>query len=99
MGGGVTVDVVIPWRDTGDPYRRAHYWRLRAHYGRAGFRVVVGDRPGDFNRAAARNAGVRQATADVVAVVDADNLIDPSQITWASSRSSSKIPPTVPGSR
>ena len=65
----------MPWRDIGDPYRRAHFWYLRRHYEQAGFRVLVGDRPGPFNRAAARNAGVAAATADVVAVVDADNLI------------------------
>lgn len=83
MGGGVTVDVVIPWRDSGDPYRRAHYWYLRRWYEQGGFRVVVGDCPGEFNRAAARNAGVRASTADVVAVVDADNLIAPSQVARA----------------
>ena len=70
----------MPWRDTGDPYRRAHFWYLRRYYERAGFRVVVGDSPGEFNRAAARNAGVKAATADVVAVVDADNLIPPQHI-------------------
>lgn len=76
----MALDLVMPWRDTGDPYRRAHFWHLRRYYERAGFRVVVGDRPGEFNRAAARNAGVKAATADVVAVLDADNVIPPANL-------------------
>ena len=74
------MDLVIPWRDSGDPYRRAHFWFLRRYYEQAGLRVVVGDHPGEFNRSAARNAGVRAATADVVAVVDADNIITPANL-------------------
>jgi glycosyltransferase involved in cell wall biosynthesis len=74
-----SIDVVIPWRDTGEPYRRSHFWHLRCHYGQQ-FNVVVGNNANDFNRSAARNAGVAQTTSDVIAVIDADNLIDPLQI-------------------
>lgn len=74
------MDVVIPWRDTGCPYRRAHLWHLRWLYEQAGFPIVVGDPPGVFNRAAARNAGVRASTSRVVAVVDADNLLAPDML-------------------
>lgn len=74
------MDLVVPWRDTGDPFRRAHYWRLVAWYTGFGFRVVPGDRPGEFNRSAARNSGVMAATSDVVCVLDADNLIHPTAL-------------------
>lgn len=73
----------MPWRDNGDPHRRAHFWYLRWWYTKHGFHVIAGDRPGEFNRAAARNYGVAQATSDVIAVVDADNLIPALQLDTA----------------
>ena len=76
------LEVVLPWRDTGEPYRRSHYWRLRWHYSQH-FPVITGDNSGNFNRSAARNAGVAQSTADVVAIIDADNLISPLSISAA----------------
>lgn len=80
------MEVVLPWRDSGDADRRAHFWRLREWYERGGFNVVVGDsdpaKP--FNRAGARNNGIfERSTTPVVAVVDADNLIPPVQLHWA----------------
>lgn len=80
--------VVIPWRDNGDPHRRAHFWRLQAWYSQGwpvGFPVVVGNNEGEFNRAAARNAGVVAADPQdgIVAVVDADNLIAHPQLAEA----------------
>lgn len=71
--------VVIPWRDTGEAYRRAHYWRLVDHYSRA-FPVVTGDAFGPFNRSAARNAAVALARVlhpddPTFTLVDADNLL------------------------
>lgn len=74
------MDLIVPWRDTGDPYRRAHFWRLAHYYNDHGLHVIAADRPGDFNRAAARNAGVRAAKSMVVCVIDADNLIAPQAI-------------------
>lgn len=76
------MQVVLPWRDNGDPYRRAHHWRLREWYADGGFTVVGGDTaPGTpFNRSGARNAGVAAATSPIVAVVDADNLIPVEQL-------------------
>lgn len=77
--------VVIPWRDAGCPHRRAHFWRMRQWYSDAGMRVVAADKAPErpFSRSGARNAGVATAAsfgADVVAIVDADNLIDPAGI-------------------
>lgn len=80
---------MIPWRDTGCPHRRAHLWHLRWLYGQAGHHIVIGDPPGEFNRAAARNAGVRASTSTVVAVVDADNLIAPDMLHAAGLRAQS----------
>ncbi len=74
------MDLIVPWRDTGDPYRRAHFWRLAHHYQDNGLHIVAADRRGDFNRSAARNAGVRAAKSVVVCVIDADNLVDPAAI-------------------
>lgn len=71
------MDLIVPWRDTGDPYRRAHFWRLAAWYQSAGLGWIPADRPGVFNRAAARNAGVAASSAAVVCVIDADNLVSP----------------------
>lgn len=71
--------VVIPWRDTGCWARRAHFQHLHSYYA-SRWPVVVGDRLGEFNRSAARNAGVAKVATSVVAVVDADNLIPLQQL-------------------
>lgn len=67
-------DLVIPWRDSGCLYRRRHFNFLVDHYSQS-FNVIIGDNEGEFNRSAARNAGVRKAKSEVVAVIDADNYI------------------------
>ncbi len=78
----MALDVILPWRDTGDAHRRAHFWHLKWHYGQQ-FNVIIGNNEGDFNRSAARNAGVNSGKAGVVAVIDADNLIDLTQLSTA----------------
>lgn len=84
MKGDLTV--VLPWRDTGCPFRRAHFWMLRHHYGQH-FPVVVGDSEHpEFNRSAARNRGVLLAETRVVAIVDADNFIEAEALVQARTR-------------
>lgn len=66
--------IVIPWRDTGEPWRSKHFDFLFDYYSKE-FDVVLGDNSGDFNRSAARNAGVEKSNSDVVVIIDADNLL------------------------
>lgn len=59
--------------------RKKHFEFLSDMYSDE-FEIVIGDNEGEFNRSAARNAGVRKATSDIVAIVDADNYIPTDQI-------------------
>lgn len=71
--------IIIPWRDTGEPWRKRHFDFLCDFYS-SEFEIVVGDNEGDFNRSAARNAGVKKSTSEVSVVIDADNYISHNQI-------------------
>ena len=71
--------VVLPWRDAGCAYRRQHFEFLLEYYSQE-FDVIIADNDGEFNRSAARNAGVDKTTSDVAVVIDADNYIPYSQI-------------------
>lgn len=67
--------IILPWRDSGCLYRKRHFDYLYKYYSEE-FDVVIGDNDGDFNRSAARNAGVDKSTSDVVVIIDADNYIE-----------------------
>jgi len=71
--------IIIPWRDSGCLYRKQHFDFL-LHYYLKEFDVIIADNDGDFNRSAARNAGVNQTTGEVAVIIDADNYIPYSQI-------------------
>lgn len=71
--------VALPWRDAGCAYRRQHFEFLLEYYSQE-FDVIVADNDGEFNRSAARNAGVDKTTCDVAVIIDADNYIPYSQI-------------------
>lgn len=71
--------IIIPWRSIGCAYRDKHFNFLVEHYSQE-FEVIVGDSPGDFNRSAARNAGVNKSSSEVAVVLDADNYIPIEQI-------------------
>lgn len=71
--------VIIPWRDAGEPWRTRHFQFLLDYYSQH-FDVVVANNDGDFNRSAARNKGVRESTSDVSVIIDADNYIPVNQI-------------------
>lgn len=79
------VTVVIPWRPT--PTRVPAYERVTAHLApleARGWLIRPTDTEHDpFNRAAARNAGIRAAPDGVVIVHDADILIPHRQLTDA----------------
>ena len=72
-------DIIIPWRDTGEPWRRQHFDFLLDHYSKD-FNIVIGDSDGEFNRSAARNNGVSNSTSEVSVIIDADNFIPIHQI-------------------
>lgn len=78
--------IVIPWRDMGSHHRRVNLAAVREHVSPLGWPVILADRPGEWNVSAARNAGVRQATTDVVVIMDADMLIPLDAITTAVTR-------------
>lgn len=71
--------VIIPWRDAGEPWRSKHFNFLLDYYSTE-FDIVIGNNDGEFNRSAARNAGVEESTSDVSVIIDADNYIPISQI-------------------
>lgn len=65
--------IVIPWRDGGCEYRRRNMGNTVAHLEQLGWPIILADSPGkDFNLSAARNAGVAQASTEIVVIVDAD---------------------------
>jgi predicted glycosyltransferase involved in capsule biosynthesis len=66
--------IIIPWRDMDCIYRRKHFDFLVDYYSQE-FDVILGDNEGDFNRSAARNAGVEKSTSAISVVIDADNFI------------------------
>jgi glycosyltransferase involved in cell wall biosynthesis len=72
-------EIIIPWRDSGCINRKKHFDFLVDHYSQE-FEVVIGDNEGDFNRSAARNAGVEKISGDVAVIIDADNFIPLVQI-------------------
>ena len=71
--------IIIPWRDAGCAYRRQHFEFLFNYYSQE-FDVILGDNEGDFNRSAARNAGVECCESEVAVIIDADNYIPLQQI-------------------
>ena len=72
-------DIIIPWRDAGEPWRSKHFHFLLDHYSKD-FNIVIGDSDGEFNRSAARNNGVSNSTSEVSVIIDADNFIPIHQI-------------------
>lgn len=72
-------DIIIPWRDTGEPWRKKHFDFLIKYYSDY-YNIVLGDSDGDFNRSAARNNGVLGSKSEVSVIVDADNFIPINQI-------------------
>ena len=72
-------DIIIPWRDAGEPWRSKHFHFLLDHYSKD-FNIIIGDSEGEFNRSAARNNGVLNSTSEVSVIIDADNFIPIHQI-------------------
>lgn len=90
-----TASIVVPWRETPD---RAEGWRwLRTWYKHyhPTWELIEADVPGEWNKPAAVNAGVRAARADVVLVMDADVLINPGTLRTAV-REAQRAPWVVP---
>lgn len=74
--------IILPWRDTGEPWRKKHFDFLYNYYS-CFFDVIIGDHEGEFSRSAARNAGVEGSTSDISVIIDADNYIPIEQINQA----------------
>ena len=71
--------IIIPWRDTGEPWRKRHFDFLFDYYSKE-FDVILGDAGGEFNRSSARNTGVNNSVSEVSVIIDADNYIPINQI-------------------
>lgn len=74
--------IILPWRDAGEPWRARHFQFLVDYYGTE-FDIVIGNNDGEFNRSAARNAGVSESTSEIAVIIDADNYIPIEQINQA----------------
>lgn len=76
----MSVAVIIPFRDRGtDPLRAANLTRILEWWAGYAETIVVSDgNTGDeqFNRHKAYNLGAQQATADILAYVESDMMID-----------------------
>lgn len=72
--------IVLPWRDTDEQWRRKHFNFLYDYYSRE-FDVLTADSThDDFNRSEARNRGVEMTESEVAVIIDADNYIPLNQI-------------------
>lgn len=76
--------VVIPWRDGGDPHRRANFEYVRDYYQALDIGPVIvsddGNATGPFNRSAAYNRAFEQAGSDVIVWNEADTIIPVDQL-------------------
>ena len=75
----MSVEVVIPWRDSGCEFRRQALAYTTAWWSKQFSVRLVDSRHAQFNRAAARNRGVASSNADIVIVADADVLVPAAQ--------------------
>lgn len=67
--------ILVPFRG-GDIWRDRSWAFASASWATFGFPIVTGDKPGRFNRSAARNEAARKAGAwDVAIIVDADTVV------------------------
>jgi hypothetical protein len=67
------VNVLVPWRPDGAEREENWAW-VRAWWEDQGYEVITGDRPGPFNRAAARNVAAARTTDEVLLFADADTI-------------------------
>ena len=78
------VAVIIPWRDGGDPDRRAAQRYVVDYYQHLNIGPVIvtddGNQTGPFNRHAAYNRGLTQTDLDLILWNEADTLIPADQI-------------------
>lgn len=81
----MTVEVVIPWRSTGCPYRERSLEFLYKFYLDYFGNVSLSDsdQSKEFNRAQARNLGVSKSSAEIVVVTDSDLYVPIDQINEA----------------
>lgn len=72
--------IVIPWRDSGCPFRKKHFDFLLKYYSSISKTIISDSNKEIFNRSEARNNGVKKCNSDIIMVVDADNYISKNQI-------------------
>lgn len=72
--------VLMPWRDSGCPYRTAAKDFLTRHYGPIGPVITADSGHDPFHRAASRNLAARLTDADVLVFLDADAYVPLRQV-------------------
>lgn len=77
-------EIIIPWRESHEPWRHKHFQFLVDYYS-VEFDVVIGNNDGEFNRSSARNSGVNDSHSEISVIIDADNFIPINQI-WTAIR-------------
>lgn len=81
----MNVAIIIPFRDRGtDPLRAANLTRILEHWARFGPEIIITtdglDGDAQFNRHLAYNKAATQTSADILAFVESDMLIDYTQM-------------------
>lgn len=90
--------VIVPFRDRGDPLRKANLQRVLEHWAGHPVTVVDDGRTGDspFCRSKAYNRAARQTSAQVLVFTESDMLIDHHQISEGIQRAASAPGLVVP---
>lgn len=74
------LEILIPWRSPGCPYRQRNFEFVFDYYSQIGSVVIVDSTHKEFNRSNARNIAVDTATSEVFLLVDADCIVPQEQI-------------------
>ena len=74
------MEIFIPWRDSGCPYRRKNFNYTFSYYSKIGHVSAVDSVYEKFNRANARNRAVGLSKSNIFLLVDADSVIPVAQL-------------------
>ena len=96
------VSCLIPFRDADGTRTRAHHWMLaRWRYFWPDWEYIVASDDGvdPFNKSMAVNKAAKQATSDVLAILDADTWIEPQYVEQSLEAIERGVPWVVPARR
>lgn len=94
------LSVIVPWFDSGDPFRRrSMHWlmrRYRALLPEVEFTWGAADTSVEFNRSATRNFLVENSSGDVLFITDADTIFHVDQVRAAYKLIEEGVPWVIP---